>query len=172
MDEIPGKVVRGDDPRARKPAAGHGHARTRRAGCSDVVGVAGVSAPGARAEGNGNRADGVGLRRRAVTCRIFQMVLLRQVSPARVPIISITSTSSPGCVRPSRRSPCLHSSPRVRCRRLVRRGRHRRDSDPRISVLSWFHRRSQGLCAGSTKRLSAPEPVRGLPVVPVRRPSL
>src|SRR3954449_1247228 len=44
MDNISGKVVRGDDPRARKPAAGHGRARTRRAGCSDVAGVAGVSA--------------------------------------------------------------------------------------------------------------------------------
>src|SRR6478735_4631679 len=36
-DKVSGKVVRSDDPRARKPAAGHGHARTRRAGCSDVA---------------------------------------------------------------------------------------------------------------------------------------
>ena len=30
-------MVRGDDPRARKPAASHGHARTRRAGCSEAA---------------------------------------------------------------------------------------------------------------------------------------
>ena len=47
---ISGKVVRGDDPRARKPATGHGHARTRRAGCSDVASTAEASA--AKGEGS------------------------------------------------------------------------------------------------------------------------
>jgi hypothetical protein len=32
----PGKVVEGNDPRARKPATSHGHARKRRAGCPEV----------------------------------------------------------------------------------------------------------------------------------------
>ena len=33
----PGKVVRGRDPQARKPATGNGHVRTRRAGCSEAL---------------------------------------------------------------------------------------------------------------------------------------
>ena len=40
----PGKVVEGDDPRARKPAASHGHARARRAGCPEAPREPGWSA--------------------------------------------------------------------------------------------------------------------------------
>ena len=45
-----GRWVRSDNPQARKPAAGHGHARKRRAGCSDVARVAGVSAAWGRGQ--------------------------------------------------------------------------------------------------------------------------
>ncbi len=33
----PGKAVRGGDPRARRPAIIRGHARKRRAGCTEAV---------------------------------------------------------------------------------------------------------------------------------------
>jgi hypothetical protein len=63
----------------------------------------------ARAGGSGDRADGVVFRRRAVTCRIFQiMVILRQALPARDPVNPVRPASRVGCARPLLRSACLH----------------------------------------------------------------
>jgi len=52
----PGKVVRGPDPQARRPATSHGHARTRRAGCSEASQELRPAAFGRKAEVRSQRA--------------------------------------------------------------------------------------------------------------------
>ena len=169
----PGKVVRGRDPRARKPATGHGHARTRRAGCSERWKAgAGLPHEGRRADFAANAGDGLFVRRRITPCLLYFHRTSHHVARSRAftPLIS-----SQHCAL-RRRIAARHRADVRRCRlhrRITsssirspsrRRRRQQRDARPVMT-------RKPSPSGPSARRATAAKPLPPTQPVTARRPT-
>ena len=125
--------------------------------------------PGARAECDGNRADGVLFRRRAVQCRILLPVIFRAFGSAYCTISAVDSGSSDTCKHPSFRLVSWPSSPRDRWMRVWRRPWRK----PGISLTAWgrssCRRRSASRCVELIRERNEARLPRALRVVLVRK---
>ena len=125
--------------------------------------------PGARAECDGNRADGVFCRRRAVQCQILLPVIFRAVGSTYCTINAVEPRSSDICKHRWLRLVSWPSSPRDRWMRVWRRLWRK----PAINLTTWgrssCRRRSASRCVELIRERSESRFPRALRAVLVRK---
>ena len=167
MDKVSGKVV---EVITRKPGfpAGHGHARTRRAGCSDVARFWRICRPGRGQNATATALTECCCRRRAVQCQILLPVIFRAVGSTYCTINAVEPRSSDICNHPWLRLVSWPSSPRDRWMRVWRRLWRKPGINPTAWGQSSCRRRSASRCVEPIRERDEAKLPRALQVVLVR----